>query len=93
MTGVRLLIGLIVMGVFLPLILLFLLDLRTLDEFVILSVSCFMTWGVADLVANILSRSRLEDRSPSGALKSLDLTEKQARQRMEEDDRPDSMPN
>jgi len=84
MTGPRLIVGVIVMGVFLPLILFFLLDLRTLTEMFILSMSCFLTWGVADLVTSIISRPRLLDRSPSDALKSLDLTEKQARQRERE---------
>lgn len=63
------LVGLIVMGGLLPAALYFLLPLDTLAEFLTVSATCFFSWGVADLTANILARPRLENRSPGGAIR------------------------
>ena len=69
MSGKRLLIGLIVMGLLLPATLFFLLGLHTPSQFFTLSAVIFLTWGVADLLAGILERPRLKDRSPGRAFR------------------------
>ena len=57
------------MGVVLPGVLFLLLDLQTFSQFFTLAASTFLTWGVADLLASILERPRLEDRSPGHAIR------------------------
>ncbi len=69
MSGKRLIIGLIVMGIALPLGLFYLLHLQTLGAFFTLSAAIFLTWGVADLLAAILERPRLQNRTPTGAFR------------------------
>ena len=69
MSGVRLLIGFIVMGVIVPAILFFFLELDTFPQFFTIAATCVIAWGIADLVAQILSRPRLTDRSPTGAIR------------------------
>lgn len=69
MTGLRLLVGAIVMGVAVPLVLFFLLRLDTWSQFLTISATTFLTWGVADLLANILEKPRLQDRSPGKAFR------------------------
>lgn len=69
MSGPRLVVGIIVMGVALPLTLFFLLHLHTLPEFLTIAASTFLTWGVADLLASILERPRLKGRTPQGAIR------------------------
>lgn len=69
MTGRRLVVGIIAMGVALPAVLFLLLDLQTFAQFFTIAASTFLTWGVADLLASILERPRLEDRSPGRAIR------------------------
>ncbi len=57
------------MGVLLPLILFFLLDLSTGSQLFTIAASTFLAWGVADLLARILEKPRLRDRSPTGAIR------------------------
>ena len=68
-SGPRLLVGAIVMGVLLPVTLFLLLDLHTPAQFLTLALATFLTWGVADLLASILERPRLENRSPGDAFR------------------------
>jgi len=56
------------MGVVVP-ITLFLLLRLTLTEFFTVFATCFLAWGVADLLSTILERPRLHDRSPGKALR------------------------
>ncbi len=70
MTGIRLVTGTIAMGVVVPVLLFVLLDLSRPIEFFILSITCFVGWGIADLIAMILSRRRLTDRSAREALET-----------------------
>lgn len=56
------------MGVVVPVLLFVLLDLSRPIELFILSMTCFVGWGVADLIALILSRKRLDDRSARDAI-------------------------
>lgn len=72
------------MGVIVPVLLFVLLDLsRPIDLFT-LAMTCFVGWGVADLIATILSRSRLEDRTARDALEQWE------RNRSSSDETPDS---
>ena len=69
MSGPRLLIGAIVMGILLPIALFLLLGLQTIPQLLTIAASTFLTWGVADLLAGILERPRLKDRSPGRAFR------------------------
>ena len=69
MSGPRLVIGIIVMGVAVPLIVFFLLDLKTPAQLFAIAATTFLAWGVADLFASILERPRLKDRSPGRAIR------------------------
>jgi hypothetical protein len=68
-SGRRLLIGFVVMGLVLPAALFMLLDLRTASQFFTIAASTFLVWGVADLLASILERPRLSHRTPRGAIR------------------------
>lgn len=69
MSGKRLIVGAIVMGVAVPLALFFLLGLQTPAQFFTVAACTFSAWGVADLFASILERPRLRDRTPTGAIR------------------------
>ena len=69
MSGPRLIVGIIVMGIAVPLAIFFLLDLSTVTEFFTVAATTFLSWGVADLFATILERPRLTDRSPGAAIR------------------------
>jgi len=76
MTGVRLVTGIFVMGVAVPLFLFYLLGLQTINQFLTISAVCFFSWGVADLLAAILERPRLKDRTPKNALRDWEQQKK-----------------
>ena len=57
------------MGVAVPLTLFLLLGLHTVSGFLTVAAVTFLSWGVADLLANILAKPRLEHRSPGGAIR------------------------
>lgn len=67
MSGPRLIVGVIVMAIAVPLAIFFLLGLQTFSQFFTVAASTFLAWGVADLLASILERPRLRDRSPGKA--------------------------
>lgn len=69
MSGLRLLIGVIVMGIAIPLTLFFLLGLHSWAQLLTTAAVTFLSWGVADLLATILERPRLQGRSPGKALR------------------------
>ncbi len=69
MSGIRLVVGTIVMGVAVPIMIFMLLRLQTLTQLFTIAVSTFLSWGVADLLATILEKPRLKDRSPGKALR------------------------
>lgn len=75
MKGIRLFIGLIVMGIAVPAILFFLLDLGSLGSLFTVSATCFLSWGLADLAATILERPRLENRTPGRAIREIDVAQ------------------
>ncbi len=57
------------MGIALPMALFFLLGLHTPSEFFTIAASTFLVWGVTDLLASILERPRLSNRTPGGAIR------------------------
>ena len=69
MTGLRLLVGAIVMGIAIPVALFLLLGLHSLSQLFTIAATTFFAWGVADLLATILEKPRLHGRSPGKALK------------------------
>ena len=69
MSGKRLLVGLIVMGVLVPLAIFYLLRLESLGQLFAIAATTFTAWGTADLFARILERPRLKDRSPGHAFR------------------------
>ena len=76
MRGIRLLIGVLVMGIAVPAILFLLLELGSFGEFFTVSVTCVLAWGLADLAATILERPRLENRTPRSAIREIDVAQK-----------------
>lgn len=69
MTGVRLIVGIIAMGVIVPVTLFFLLGLQTPSQLFTVAATTFLAWGVADLLSTILEKPRLRDRSPGKAFR------------------------
>jgi len=65
----RLAIGVVVMGVLLPVALFLLLELHTWAQLFTLAAAIFLTWGVTDLLASILEKPRLQNRTPGGAFR------------------------
>lgn len=62
-------IGVIVMGIAIPITLFYLLGLQRIEQLLTIATVTFLAWGVADLLATILSRPRLENRSPGHAFR------------------------
>ena len=69
MSGIRLVIGIIVMGIAVPVTLFLLLHLHTFSQLLTIAAVTFLSWGFGDLVASIMERPRLKDRSPGRALR------------------------
>jgi hypothetical protein len=69
MSGPRLVVGIAVMGIAVPATIFFLLGLHTPSQFLTVAATTFLAWGIADLLASILERPRLENRSPGMAIK------------------------
>jgi hypothetical protein len=68
-SGRRLIIGAIGMGVILPVALFLLLGLHTLSQLFTIAASTFLAWGTSDLLASILEKPRLTNRTPGGAIR------------------------
>jgi hypothetical protein len=62
-------VGVIGMGIAIPIMLFFLLGLHTLSQLLTIAAVTFIAWGVCDLLSTILERPRLKDRSPGRAIK------------------------
>jgi len=58
-----------VMGVVLPIGLFLLLGLQTPSQLLTIAASTFLVWGVVDLLASILEKPRLSNRTPGGAIR------------------------
>jgi hypothetical protein len=69
MSGPRLIVGIIVMGIAVPVTIFF--SSRPAHAVAVLPIAAttFLAWGLADLLASILERPRLENRSPGMAIK------------------------
>lgn len=57
------------MGIAIPVTLFLLLDLHSVSQLFTIAAVTFLAWGVADLLATILEKPRLQGRSPGKALK------------------------
>ena len=57
------------MGLAVPAALFFLLHLQKPSQFFTVAAAGFFAWGVADLLASILERPRLNDRTPGQAIR------------------------
>jgi hypothetical protein len=68
-SGIRLVIGVIVMGIAIPVTLFLLLGLHTPSQLFTIAATTFLSWGVADLLATILERPRLQGKSPGKAIR------------------------
>ena len=77
MTGPKLITGIIVMGIAVPLLLFYLLQLQTIGQLLTTSAITFFAWGVADLTTEILIRPRLRDRDPRSALHDWEQQKKE----------------
>ena len=69
MSGIRLLVGVLVMGIAIPITLFLLLDLHSIPQLLSIAATTFLSWCVADVLATILSKPRLQNRSPGRAFK------------------------
>lgn len=57
------------MAVAIPITLFYLLELQRIEQLLTIATVTFLGWGVADLIATILAKPRLEDRSPGHAFR------------------------
>lgn len=69
MSGPRLIVGIVLMGIAVPLTIFLLLGLHTPSQFLTVAATTFLAWGVGDFLSTILERPRLQNRSPGMALK------------------------
>jgi hypothetical protein len=69
MSGPRLIVGIIVMGIAVPLTIFFLLGLHTVGELFSVAATTFLAWGTADFLSTILEKPRLQNRSPGLAIR------------------------
>jgi len=65
----RLVIGIVVMGIAVPITLFLLLGLHSIPQLLTIAAVTIISWGFGDLLATILERPRLGGRSPGKALK------------------------
>jgi len=68
-SGIRLVVGVVVMGIAVPLTLFFFLHLTHIPKLLSIAAVTFLSWGVADLLSGILEKPRLKDRSPGKAVR------------------------
>lgn len=57
------------MGIAVPITLFLLLGLTRPAQFFAVAAVTFCSWGIADVLATILARPRLQNRSPGGAFR------------------------
>lgn len=75
MSGQKLAVGVLVMGVLVPLIVGYFLQLHTLGQFFTVAVTCVIGWAISDLTGTILARPRLQNRSPGDAIRDWERSE------------------
>ena len=69
MSGIRLVVGAILMGVAVPVTLFLLLGLHNVPQLLTIAAVTFLSWGFGDLLSSILEKPRLKDRSPGRAIR------------------------
>lgn len=69
MTGARLIIGLVTMGIAVPLVTLFFIQTYSLGAWLAVAIPSFFGWCIAEFMANVLARPRLDDCSPGKAIR------------------------
>ena len=69
MKGPRLAVGIVVMGIVVPLSLWILLHLQSIGSVLIVAATCICGWAVAEVMASILERPRLKGSSPAAAIR------------------------
>lgn len=69
MSGIRLVVGIITMGIAVPVMLFFLLELQRITQLLTIAAATFLTWCVTDFMATLLAKPRLKDRTPGGAFR------------------------
>lgn len=69
MSGIRLVVGAILLGIAAPVILFLLLDLHSLSQLLTIAAVTMISWGLADVISTILGKPRLQDRSPGRAIR------------------------
>lgn len=57
------------MGIAVPIALFLLLDLHQVSQLLTIATLTFLSWCVADFLATLLSKPRLQGRSPGGAFR------------------------
>jgi hypothetical protein len=72
MSGWRLIVGVIAMAIIVPAVIFYFLDLTTARQFAAIAIPSFFGWCVAEFLANILARPRLEHRSAKDAFREWD---------------------
>jgi hypothetical protein len=68
-SGIRLVVGIIVMGIAVPVTIFLLLHLHSMNDLFTIAAVTFLAWGFGDLLSSILERPRLKDRSPGRAIR------------------------
>jgi hypothetical protein len=71
-SAIRITVGVIIMAIGVPITLFMLLRLQTFSQLFTTAAVTFVSWGVADLLASILERPRLKDRSPRALKEDLE---------------------
>lgn len=80
MTGRRLAIAVVVMGLMVPAVLFIILDLRDLTDAFAVSATCLFAWAVAHLMGDILTLPRMRGRSnPVDALRQWEKRDEDER--------------
>jgi hypothetical protein len=69
MSGRRLWIGLVAMGIIVPLVIGYIIKLDTFGEYFAVAIPSFFGWCIVDFIANVMSRPRLENRTARGAIR------------------------
>lgn len=75
MSGQKLAVGVVVMGLFVPLILGYFLGLHSVGQFFTVAGTCIIGWAISDLTGTILARPRLKNRSPTDAIRDWERHE------------------
>ena len=68
-TGARLIIGLVTMGIAVPLVTLFFIEAYSFGSWLAVAIPSFFGWCLAEFTANVLARPRLDDCSPGKAIR------------------------